>query len=99
MIKISVDTRQIDGLALRFVQKSSDAEEAMAAIAGIMLDAVEENFEKEGRPEKWTPLAEATVEERRSRTKKGKRRKRKLKKGGEGPILQRRYFLGCGKRN
>ena len=84
MLKVAVSTRDIDGLAVRLARKSSDTEEAMTAIAGIMLDAVEENFEKEGRPEKWTPLAEETVEERRE---KGF--------GPEHPILQRTGTLAA----
>lgn len=56
----------------------------MTEIAGIMLDAVEENFEKEGRPETWTPLADVTVEDRRE---KGF--------GPEHPILQRTGTLAA----
>ena len=78
MIKVTVSTREIDGLATRLAKRSSDFSEAMTEIAGIMLDAVEQNFEKEGRPEKWTPLADATVKDRRE---KGF--------GHEHPILQR----------
>ena len=33
-----------------------------------MMDSVEENFEKESRPDKWTPLAKPTIKQR---TKKG----------------------------
>ncbi len=33
-------------------------------LAGIMLDSVEENFEKEGRPKKWTPLSDSTIKKR-----------------------------------
>ncbi len=58
--------------------------DAMTEIAGIMLDAVEENFEKEGRPETWTPLADVTVEDRRE---KGF--------GPEHPILQRTGTLAA----
>ena len=36
----------------------------MKHIAGIMLDSVEENFEKEGRPDKWTSLAKPTIKQR-----------------------------------
>ena len=84
MIKFSANSTEIDGLARNLLARSSDMSEAMAAIAGVMLDAVEENFEKEGRPEKWTPLAEETVEERRG---KGF--------GPEHPILQRTGTLAA----
>lgn len=78
MFRISLNTKEIDGLAVRLARRSTDFREAMTEIAGIMLDAVEENFEKEGRPATWTPLADETVEDRR---KKGY--------GPEHPILQR----------
>ncbi len=84
MFKIEVDTKEIEGLSRALVRKGLDMSKEMTAIAGIMLDAVEENFEKEGRPEEWTPLAEATVEQRR---KKGY--------GPEHPILQRTGTLAA----
>ena len=84
MFKISVNTKQIDGLAVRLARKSSDTEETMTKIAGIMLDAVEENFAQEGRPERWTQLAEVTVEDRRE---KGF--------GPKHPILQRTGTLAA----
>ena len=84
MIKFSADTKEIDGLARNLLARSSDMSEAMAAIAGVMLDAVEENFEQEGRPETWTLLAKETVEERR---RKGF--------GPEHPILQRTGTLAA----
>ena len=49
MIKVSANTREIDGSGGRSYGKGLDMTEEMTAIAGIMLDAVEENFEKEGR--------------------------------------------------
>jgi len=36
----------------------------MEEIAGVMMDATEQNFEEEGRPEKWVELADDTIEER-----------------------------------
>lgn len=82
MFETRVNTREIDGLAAKL--RKSDMSKAMTAIAGIMLDAVEENFEREGRPETWTPLADATVEDRR---KKGF--------GPEHTILQRTGTLAA----
>ena len=67
MFKIELNTKEIHSLAVRLVRRSLDLSEAMTEIAGIMLDAVEENFKREGRPETWTPLAEATVEDRREK--------------------------------
>lgn len=84
MFRVSVNTKEIDGLARGLIRKSGDWSEETAAIAGVMLDAAEENFEREGRPETWTPLAEATVEDRRE---KGF--------GPEHPILQRTGTLAA----
>ncbi len=78
MFRVAVSTKEIDGLAIRLARRSDDMSEAMTEIAGIMLDAVEENFEQEGRPEKWLELAEVTKDDREE---KGF--------GREHPILQR----------
>jgi phage virion morphogenesis protein len=78
MFQVAVNTKGIDGLALRLARRPSDMSEAMTEIAGIMRDAVVENFDKEGRPETWTPLAEATVKDRREQGF-----------GPEHPILKR----------
>ncbi|MDE0291194.1 MAG: phage virion morphogenesis protein [Candidatus Dadabacteria bacterium] len=77
MFRVAVNTREIDGLAVRLARRSTDLSEAMTKIAGIMLDAVGQNFEDEGRPP-WTPLADPTKEQR---TEEGW--------GPEHPILQR----------
>lgn len=83
-INISVNTKQIDDLAKRLFKRSTDHSKTMGAIAGVMLDAVEENFEQEGRPDPWEPLAPSTVKQRE---RKGF--------GGEGPILQREGILAA----
>ena len=53
----------------------------MRQCAGIMHDEVEENFAKEGRPNKWSPLAASTI---RARRRKG---------NWPGKILQQRGRL------
>jgi phage virion morphogenesis protein len=55
------------GVLDRIARKGKNAVPLMREIAGIMTDAVEENFEKEGRP-KWAPLAASTI---RNRQRKG----------------------------
>jgi len=84
IITISAVTKEIDALARRLVNKSSDNSKTMGAIAGVMLDAVEENFEKEGRPDPWEPLAASTVKQRE---RKGF--------GETSPILQREGILAA----
>lgn len=51
--------------------------EPMSDIADVMLEAVQRNFEEEGRPRKWTPLAKSTAKQKVG----GKER-------GEHPILR-----------
>jgi len=68
MIRIKSVTDEIDKLANRVLKKSKDFSPATKEIAGIMLDTVEQNFEEEGRPVKWSGLAEST---KKQRAKKG----------------------------
>ncbi|GBD39828.1 hypothetical protein HRbin37_02114 [bacterium HR37] len=63
MIEIKVDDREIKELLKRILKKSNDMSPAMKDIADIMLDAVEKNFEEEGRPS-WPPLSPSTIKER-----------------------------------
>ncbi|MFH0702861.1 MAG: phage virion morphogenesis protein [bacterium] len=67
-IEIKIDDREIKALLKKLAAKTENLRPLMKNIAGIMIDSVEENFEKEGRPEKWTPLAPSTIKQR---TKKG----------------------------
>ncbi len=61
MIEITVDDKNIQNLLKRLAKKSSDLSPTMREIAGIMHDAVEENFEQEGRPP-WKPSQRALRE-------------------------------------
>jgi len=63
MIDIQVDDKEVVSLLKNLSKKVEDMTPVMRIIAGIMHDAVEENFEKEGQP-KWTPLAPATIKQR-----------------------------------
>lgn len=80
MIKISADTRDLDTIIKSLRRKSQDFSPATAEIAGIMLDAVEENFDKEGRPVAWQPLAPSTIKQR---TKEGTWPGKKLQRSGD----------------
>ncbi|HOE18397.1 MAG TPA: phage virion morphogenesis protein [Syntrophorhabdaceae bacterium] len=63
MIEIKVEDKKVAQLLKRLEKKGADLTPVMRVIAGIMHDAVEENFEKEGQP-KWTPLAKSTKKQR-----------------------------------
>jgi len=63
-IEIKVDDKEIQQLLKKLISKTKNLRPLMKNIAGIMLDSVEENFEKEGRPEKWQELSEVTIKQR-----------------------------------
>ncbi|MDD3013454.1 MAG: phage virion morphogenesis protein [Candidatus Gastranaerophilales bacterium] len=67
-IEIKIDDKEIQQLLKKLAAKTENLRPLMKNIAGIMADSVEENFDKEGRPDKWTPLAKVTIKQR---TKKG----------------------------
>lgn len=48
----------------KLIQRLTNLSPLMREISEDMIDAVKENFEKEGRP-KWKPLAKSTIAERR----------------------------------
>lgn len=63
MITIKVDDKGATQLLRKLSKKLEDMSPVMKVVAGIMHDAVEENFEKEGQP-RWTPLASSTIRQR-----------------------------------
>ena len=75
-IEIKIDNKAVEEALLKVASKCEDLRPLMKNIAGIMADAVEENFEQEGRPDKWQELAESTI------------KKRKKTKHWPGKILQ-----------
>src|SRR5574344_167173 len=75
-IEIRIDNKAVEEALLKVASKCEDMKPLMKNIAGIMADAVEENFEQEGRPDKWQELAESTI------------KKRKKTKHWPGKILQ-----------
>lgn len=58
MIKITIDDTELKQLLKDLTQKLSDRRPLMRNLAGIMHNAVEENFEQEGRP-RWKPSKRA----------------------------------------
>lgn len=76
MIDIRVDDREITSRLERLARKGSDLTPVMREISGDMLDAVQENFDKEGRPRRWPELSPAY-------------RRRLAKKGKTGKMLNR----------
>ena len=64
-IEIRIDNKAVEEALLKVASKCEDLKPLMKNIAGIMADAVEENFEQEGRPDKWQELAESTIKHRK----------------------------------
>lgn len=79
MIEISIQSPKLLAVLRRLIASGRDTTPAMRSASGIMHDAVEENFEEEGRP-KWKSLAASTLRQR-------------AKEGSTGKILQRRGNL------
>lgn len=60
MIEIEIDDSRFGAQLSHLVGAMANATPVMSEIAGIMADAVEENFAQEGRP-KWLGLAPSTL--------------------------------------
>jgi phage gpG-like protein len=58
MIEIKIDDREVQRMLKDLSGKGKNMRPVMRNVAGIMHDAVEENFEQEGRP-KWKPSKRA----------------------------------------
>lgn len=58
MIEIKVDDKEVQNLLKNLANRLQDMRPLMKKLAGIMHDAVEENFQQEGRP-KWKPSKRA----------------------------------------
>lgn len=63
MIEIKFDSRKVDEALQRLVRAGVNMSPAMQIIAGILDDAVHENFELQGRP-KWLGLSASTIAQR-----------------------------------
>ena len=67
-IEIKIDDKELNQALDKLFERTSDLRPLMKNIAGIMADAVEENFKQEGQPDKWEELKKVTI---KLRTKKG----------------------------
>jgi phage virion morphogenesis protein len=72
MISLTVDDRELQRRLRHMLQVSEHPGPAMAAIANVMLAAVEDNFRAEGRPTKWKPLKPSTIAARAAKGQAGK---------------------------
>lgn len=67
-IRVEIDDRQVQEKLKKLAKKVSDLTPFFREAAGILAEAVDVNFEGEGRPERWRPLASATI---KARSRKG----------------------------
>ena len=63
-IEIEFDNKEVHEKLLDLAKKTENLHPLMKNIAGIFAYSTEENFKKEGRPEKWLDLAESTKKQR-----------------------------------
>lgn len=63
-IEITIENKEFQKSLEKLASKAENLQTLMRNIAGIMMDSVEENFDKEGRPDKWIPLAKSTIKQR-----------------------------------
>lgn len=68
LVRIDVDDAAVRAALARLVALAQDLTPVMTTIAGIMHDAVAENFAQQGRP-RWPNLAPSTLRRRRDRGK------------------------------
>lgn len=68
-IEIKIENQEVNKRLLEIARKTENLRPLMKNIAGILTFSTEENFKNEGRPEKWTDLADITKENRRKQHK------------------------------
>lgn len=68
-IKIKIDNKAVNEKLLELAKRGENLRPLMKNIAGIFASSTEENFKEEGRPDKWTDLAEITKEKRKKKNK------------------------------
>jgi len=68
-IEIKIDNKTVNEELLELAKRGENLRPLMKNIAGIFASSTEENFKEEGRPDKWTELAEITKEKRQKKHK------------------------------
>lgn len=61
MITVAYDDSDVQFKLGLLKSRLADLSPVMRIISGIMADAVEENFENEGHPDRWPALAPSTI--------------------------------------
>lgn len=74
-IQITIDDKKVTAYFKQLQQHGQNPSPLLKQLGAIIADAIDENFEQQGRPS-WQPLRASTLKQR-------------TKKGYNGPILQR----------
>lgn len=64
-IEIKFDGQEILDKISELAKRGEDLRPLMKNIAGVFADSTEENFAKEGRPDKWVDLSQITKDKRK----------------------------------
>ena len=67
MIEIKVKDSELEKFLREISKRCEDLLPVMKGVAGLMHEAVEENFEQQGRPTKWRGLSQVTIRFRKRR--------------------------------
>jgi phage virion morphogenesis protein len=62
---IIIDDKELQYQFKKLIDRGTNTRPLMQRLAQRLHFIVDENFEKEGRPRRWRPLAPATIEERK----------------------------------
>lgn len=68
-IEIKIDNKAVNEKLFELAKSGENLRPLMKNIAGIFASSTEENFKEEGRPDKWTELADITKENRKKKDK------------------------------
>jgi len=63
-IEIKIENKELTEALLNLAKRGENLRPLMKTIAGILASSTEENFKNEGRPDKWTDLADVTKKSR-----------------------------------
>ena len=63
-LRLNVDNKEVTEALLNLAKRTENLRPLMKSIAGIFASSTEENFKQEGRPDKWTDLADITKKNR-----------------------------------
>lgn len=98
MIRVEIDTSEFNKVVKALIKRGGDFSPVMRDVGEHMHGSVMQNFEEQGRPEKWEPLKFSTLVSRYIRGNRERKRKRRvLVRGGTGYSRGFTRLLAMGK--